>query len=128
MRRSGGQSQFSSYVFKEAKICKNFRALQAWIATHLQADLSVEALAERIAMSPRNFSRLFCHEIGVTPARFVERIRLEMARTLLLRSDSPMENIAVKCGFSTAEQITVYANGCTWNWRLADMRSPSYWR
>lgn len=105
MRRPGGQSQFSGYAFREAKTRKDFRALQAWIATHLQADLSVEALAEQMAMSPRNFSRLFCHEIGLSPAKFVERIRLEAARAMLLRSDSSMEGVAAKCGFSNAEQM-----------------------
>ncbi|WP_051911376.1 GlxA family transcriptional regulator [Methylomicrobium agile] len=105
MRRPGGQSQFSSYVFNEAKTRKDFRELQAWIVSHPDADLSVEALADRMAMSPRNFSRVFCQEIGVTPAKFVERTRLEAARNLILRSDLPMESIAGKCGFNNAEQM-----------------------
>ena len=105
MRRPGGQSQFSSYVFNEAKSRKDFRELQAWIVSNPDEDLSVEALADRMAMSPRNFSRVFCHEIGMTPAKFVERARLEAARTLMLRSDLPMESIAGKCGFNNSEQM-----------------------
>jgi transcriptional regulator GlxA family with amidase domain len=105
MRRPGGQSQFSSYVFNEAKTRKDFRELQAWIVSHPEEDLSVETLAGRMAMSPRNFSRVFCQEIGITPAKFVERTRLEAARNLMLRSDLPMESIAGKCGFNNAEQM-----------------------
>lgn len=105
MRRPGGQSQFSSYVFNEAKTRKDFRELQAWIISHPEEDLSIEILADRMAMSPRNFSRVFCQEIGMTPAKFVERTRLEAARNLMLRSDLPMEGIAGKCGFNNSEQM-----------------------
>jgi transcriptional regulator GlxA family with amidase domain len=105
MRRPGGQSQFSSYVFNEAKTRKDFRELQAWIVSNPNKDLSVERLAERMAMSPRNFSRLFCQEIGVTPAKFVEGIRLEAAKNMMLQTDLPMESVAVQCGFGSAEQM-----------------------
>ncbi|MGR8952845.1 MAG: GlxA family transcriptional regulator [Gammaproteobacteria bacterium] len=105
MRRPGGQSQFSSFAFNEAKTRKDFRELQAWIVGHPDEDLSVDILAERMAMSPRNFSRVFCHEIGMTPAKFVERARLEAARTMMLRTDLPMESIASKCGFNNSEQM-----------------------
>jgi len=105
MRRPGGQSQFSSFAFNEAKTRKDFRELQAWIASHPEEDLSVEILAGRMAMSPRNFSRVFCHEVGMTPAKFVERTRLEAARNMLLRTDLAMESIAGKCGFNNAEQM-----------------------
>ncbi|WP_411728367.1 GlxA family transcriptional regulator [Methyloglobulus sp.] len=105
MRRPGGQSQFSSYIFNEAKTRKDFRELQAWIVSNPDTDLGVEQLAERMAMSPRNFSRLFCHEIGMTPAKFVERIRLEAARNMMLQTNMPMESVAVNCGFGNAEQM-----------------------
>ena len=105
MRRPGGQSQFSSYVFNEAKTRKDFRELQAWIVSNPGEDLSVEHLAERMAMSPRNFSRLFCQEVDITPAKFVERVRLEAARNMMLQTNLPMESVAVNCGFGNAEQM-----------------------
>lgn len=105
MRRPGGQSQFSCYVFNEAKTRKDFRELQAWIASRPSADLSVEKLAEHLKMSPRNFSRLFCQEVGLTPAKFVERVRLEAARNMMLQTDLPVESVAINCGFSSAEQM-----------------------
>ena len=105
MRRPGGQSQFSSYILNEAKTRKDFRELQAWIVSNPQRDLSVEHLADRMAMSPRNFSRLFCQEVGLTPAKFVERVRLEAARNMMLQTDLPMESVAANCGFGSAEQM-----------------------
>jgi transcriptional regulator GlxA family with amidase domain len=105
MRRPGGQSQFSCYVFNEAKTRKDFRELQAWIVSHPEEGLSVEHLAERMSMSPRNFSRLFCQEVGLTPAKFVEGIRLEAARNMMLQTDLPMESVAAQCGFGSAEQM-----------------------
>ncbi len=105
MRRPGGQSQFSSYIFNEAKSRNDFRELQAFIASNPNADLSVEKLAERMAMSPRNFSRIFYQEVGITPAKFVERVRLEAARNMVLQTDLPIDNIAANCGFNRPEQM-----------------------
>jgi len=105
MRRPGGQSQFGAYMMNEARTRKDFRELQAWVIGNPKADLSVESLAERMNMSPRNFTRLFCQEIGVTPAKFVERIRVEAARNMILKSDMPVESIAVNCGFHNSEQM-----------------------
>lgn len=105
MRRPGGQSQFSSYVFSEAKTRQDFRELQAWIISNPGADLSVESLAERMTMSPRHFSRLFCQEVGITPAKFVNRVRLEAAKNMMLQTDQPVEGVAVNCGFNSGEQM-----------------------
>lgn len=105
MRRPGGQSQFSSYVFNEAKTRKDFRELQAYITANPNTDFSVEKLAERMSMSPRHFSRLFCQEVGVTPAKFVELVRLEAARNMILQTNLPVESVAVNCGYNNSEQL-----------------------
>jgi transcriptional regulator GlxA family with amidase domain len=105
MRRPGGQSQFSNYVFNEAKSRKDFRELQAWIVSNPHKDFSVERLAERMAMSSRNFSRLFCQEIGMTPAKFVERVRLEAAKNMMLQTNLSVESVAANCGFHNSEQM-----------------------
>lgn len=105
MRRPGGQSQFSTYILNEARTRKDFRELQAWIISNPHQDLSVEHLAERMSMSPRNFSRLFTQEVGITPAKFVEHVRLEAARNMMLQTDLSMETIASNSGFSNAEQM-----------------------
>lgn len=102
-RRPGGQSQFSVDLTAQATESRNMRRLQEWIIDHPEADLSVEALAERAAMSPRNFSRTFGAKTGSTPARFVERARLQKARTLLETTSQTVEEIAAACGFGSAD-------------------------
>ncbi len=77
----------------------DMRGLQTWILAHPHADLSIEALSERVAMSPRNFARLFVQETGMTPAKFVEQARLEAARCTLEQTALPIEAIAERCGF-----------------------------
>jgi transcriptional regulator GlxA family with amidase domain len=105
LRRPGGQSQFSAQLATQAADREPLRDVQAWIADHLAADLSVEALATRAAMSPRNFARVFAHEVGLTPARFVEKIRVEAARRRLEESPHGVEHIAAECGFGSAESM-----------------------
>jgi len=65
----------------------------------------VEAMAARAHMSPRHFARAFRAETGVTPARYVERVRLEAARRRLEDSADPVAAVAAQCGFATAETM-----------------------
>jgi transcriptional regulator GlxA family with amidase domain len=104
-RRPGGQSQFSSYLKLEGKSRPDIDELQTWILGNPGADLSVEALAERMAMSPRTFARLFHSETGDTPARFTERARADAARGKLEQTVLPLETIAEQCGFGNAERM-----------------------
>ncbi len=105
LKRPGSQSQFSSFLTVEAVNRRDIRELQAWVLANPGADLSIEALAEHVAMSPRNFARLFQKETGTTPAKFVEQARLENARCKLLQATSPIEAIAEQCGFGNTERM-----------------------
>lgn len=105
LKRPGGQSQFSAYLTSESGKHQGLIALKAWIMTHLNEDLRVEVLAERVAMSPRNFARLFLAETGMTPAKFVELARLDAARHYLESSELPIETIADKSGFNDPERL-----------------------
>ncbi|MGZ8246514.1 GlxA family transcriptional regulator [Methylomagnum sp.] len=103
--RPGGQSQFSADLLKAAASRRDFRELQDWMLAHPNADLSVEAMADRMNMSPRHFARTFEREVGLTPAKFVEMIRLERARAQLEQTRLPVETISRQCGFGTPEQM-----------------------
>ena len=84
LKRPGGQSQFSAELAAQTTEHDAIRALQAWAqAEPRPRDLGVAALAQRAAMSPRNFARVFAREVGETPARWVERARVEAARRRL---------------------------------------------
>ncbi len=105
LRRPGGQSQFSPLLHLQASGREPLRELQAWLVEHLGEDLSVERLAGRVWMSPRNFARVFRHEVGETPARFVERVRVEAARRRQEESEGSLELIARQCGFGGADSM-----------------------
>ena len=105
LQRPGGQAQFSSHLTAQLAERRPLRDLQAWIADNLDADLRVEALAERAAMSPRNFARFFRRETGMTPAAYVEVLRVERARQLLEEAGDPVDLVADRCGFGTPETM-----------------------
>jgi transcriptional regulator GlxA family with amidase domain len=97
-RRPGGQSQFSALVELGGRTGR-FSELIEWMRTRLGEDLTVERLADRAAMSPRNFARVFAAETGMTPAKAVERLRLETARAAVETSHAPLDRIAEAAGF-----------------------------
>jgi len=105
LKRPGGQSQFSAALAAQATEHERLRELQSWAQQNLSRDLGVAALAKRVAMSPRNFARVFAREVGETPARWVERARVEAARRLLEESDAGVDAVAARCGFGTAESL-----------------------
>ena len=105
LKRPGGQSQFSAGISVELARRDSLRDLQVWIVEHPDADLSVDALAKRVGMSPRNFARVFARELRMTPARFVERTRVDAARRRLEESVNGVESVANECGFRSAETM-----------------------
>lgn len=102
LRRPGGQSQFSAALQREARSTGPVRELQRWILDHLDADLRVEPLAERMSMSVRNFARVFQAEVGVPPARYVEELRIEEAKRRLQDGGDTVDCIAQECGLGNA--------------------------
>ncbi|MFE6055123.1 GlxA family transcriptional regulator [Kitasatospora sp. NPDC056446] len=105
LRRPGNQAQFSTQLAAQVADRQPLREVQRWIAEHPEADLSVEALARRSALSPRHFARAFAAEVGVTPGRYVDGVRLEAARRRLEDSDDGIEEIARRCGYGTPEAM-----------------------
>jgi transcriptional regulator GlxA family with amidase domain len=103
-RRPGGQSQFSGFVDIGGRTGR-FTDLIAWMRTHLAEPLTVEHLADRAAMSPRHFARAFTADTGTTPAKAVERFRLEAARAAVEQSDASFEQIAESTGFGDAGRM-----------------------
>lgn len=97
-RRPGGQSQFSALVELGGRTGR-FAGLFDWMRENLAEPLTVEQLADRAAMSPRHFARAFVAETGTTPAKAVERLRLETARTSVEEGHAPLDAIARESGF-----------------------------
>ena len=105
MRRPGGQSQFSATLESQHTERSSINELIAWASDNPSSDLSVAAMANRVHMSLRNFSRVFRGEVGQTPAAFVERLRVEVARRRLEETEHSLDTIAKHCGFGSADSM-----------------------
>lgn len=105
LKRPGGQSQYSVWLDAQGGARDPLADVRAWIVEHPAADLSVEALARRAGMSPRHFARVFARETATTPARFVERARVEAARRLLEEAGARVDGVAAACGFGSPETL-----------------------
>lgn len=100
VKRPGGHAQFSALLQSQLRDGDKFEELHLWITNNLgQENLTVEALARRVLMSPRNFSRVYKDTTGRTPAKAVETFRLEAARRMLEESGRNIDQIARECGF-----------------------------
>jgi len=103
LRRPGGQPQVSVSLASQASEMSSIRELQIWIAEHLDARLSVDDLADRMAMSVRNFERVFTREVGTTPSQYVLQIRVEAARRQLESTDGGLKQVAAAAGFGNID-------------------------
>jgi transcriptional regulator GlxA family with amidase domain len=105
LRRPGGQNQFSETLAAQSRAPSRLSETIAWATDHPAADLSVPSLAARAAMSERTLARRFVEEIGRTPAKFVMDLRLSRAKTLLEHSAQPIEVVAERSGFGSADTM-----------------------
>ena len=104
LRRPGSQAQLSVALAAHAKETRPIRELRVWIAENLRRrDLSTPALAGRLAMSVRNFERVFAADVGTTPAKYVRHLRVEAARRLLESTPRGLKEIARAVGFGNAD-------------------------
>jgi transcriptional regulator GlxA family with amidase domain len=105
LRRPGGQAQFSATLAAQTQEGGSLGDLLAWLPDNIQRRLSIDALAKRAAMSPRNFARVFRREVGSTPAKHIEDLRLETARRQLESTARSVAQIASSSGFRSAEVL-----------------------
>lgn len=103
-RRGGGQSQFSALLELDAK-SDRVQTVLTYVRENLSRDLSVESLAEVARLSPRQFSRVFREETGQSPAKAIERLRVEAARLMMETTRHPIEVIAHETGFGDRERM-----------------------
>ncbi|HEU5136446.1 MAG TPA: GlxA family transcriptional regulator [Steroidobacteraceae bacterium] len=103
IKRPGNQAQFSAPLDAQVRGAGRFAHLVEWMLERLRQDLGVARLAGQANMSPRNFQRVFRQEFSTTPARYVERLRLERACILLSTGTQSVTSIAAACGFNDAD-------------------------
>lgn len=104
LRRPGDQAQFSRHVQAELRDTP-FSALERWVLEHLDADLSVRALAHHAGLSERHFIRRFSCEIGCAPAAWVRTLRLAEARRQLEHGSPSLKDVSRRCGFGDEQSM-----------------------
>lgn len=105
LKRPGSQSQFSTILMTQSTDNLPVNQTVQFIQEHVSEDLSVEKLAERLSMSSRNFSRVFTKETGISPAKYVEKVRVEAARRRLEESNLSLDQVAEACGLVNANGL-----------------------
>ena len=105
LKRPGNQSQFSNILNYQSVDYEPIKAIQDWIVDHLDDELTVEMLADKAMMSPRNFARVFLRETGITPAKYIEKLRLETARRRLEETRLTLDEISNECGVGNADGL-----------------------
>ncbi len=104
-RRSGGQPQVSATLAAQFNEMRPMGELLSWLPDNLQQALPVAKLARKAAMSPRNFARSFRAQLGTTPAKHIERLRLESAQRQLETTTRNLDGVAAACGFANCETL-----------------------
>ena len=104
-KRPGGQAQFSDLLAAQSREGSRFARLHSWVAANLRSNLTVVKLADQASMSPRNFARVYRSAMGTTPARMIERIRVEAARRLIEGGCVRIADAAAATGFADDETM-----------------------
>jgi transcriptional regulator GlxA family with amidase domain len=105
LRRTGGEAQVSVHLAAQMVGHEGLARITSWILANTSKEITLDLLAEESAMSARTIARLFAKELAMTPARFIERARVEVARRLLEESDMRLDAIARKAGLGSEERL-----------------------
>ena len=105
LQRPANQSQLSSILQVQFLVTDKLRTSLDWAFTNLDKDLSVDNLAAKAQMSPRNYARIFKQETGSTPASVIQSVRVLRAREMLMTTDFPLQRVETLCGFGSSESM-----------------------
>lgn len=105
LKRPGGQSQFSTMLTGQMSGAAGMRDIQTWLSLNFDQQMSLDDMAAQAKMSVRSFTRAFTAECAATPMAYLEGLRCDRAKTLLLDSDLPLKTVAFQTGFSSDEQM-----------------------
>lgn len=105
LKRPGNQAQFSVTLKHQNSDYKPIQRIKDWLLEHLKDKITVEQLAGQALMSPRNFARVFSRETGITPAKYIEKLRLEAACRMLTETQLTLEAISNECGLTNVDSM-----------------------
>ncbi len=105
-RRPGFQSQFSEELVAQTSASDPMGPVIAWLRSNLRGRLDVETVARKAGLSVRSLHRCCLRALDLTPAKLVEKLRVEQARTLLATTQLGTKAIAARCGFNSAPRMS----------------------
>lgn len=105
LKRPGTQSQFSTVLTHQSMDYQPVQDVCDWILEHISETMTVDSLAEKISMSSRNFARVFVRETGITPAKYIDKLRIEKACRYLVETRFSLKEIAVLCGLGSTDNM-----------------------
>ncbi|MDH6357314.1 helix-turn-helix domain-containing protein [Parabacteroides sp. PF5-9] len=105
LKRPGSQSQYSTILAHQHTDYQPIQTITSWISEHLHQIITIETLAEQIAMSPRNFARVFLRETGITPAKYIDKLRIETACRYLVDTRLTLKEIATLTGLTSPDNM-----------------------
>lgn len=105
LKRPGSQSQYSSVLSHQSTDYKPIQDICIWMNEHLHEAITVDSLSEKVSMSPRNFARIFVRETGITPARYIDKLRVETACRHLADTQLSLKEIADLCGLGSPDNM-----------------------
>lgn len=105
LKRQGSQSQYSTILTHQNTDYQPIQTICEWISKHLNEAITVEYLADKASMSPRNFARVFAREMKITPAKYIDKVRIETACRYLTDTRLSQKVIADLCGFGSSDNM-----------------------
>nr|WP_320059820.1 GlxA family transcriptional regulator [uncultured Bacteroides sp.] len=105
LKRPGNQAQFTTPLDCQNINNLSMRRVCEWLLNHFKEDLRIEALAEYVAMSPRNFARVFARELRITPAKYIDKLRVDYACQYLVETQLSLDEVASQCGLKNADNM-----------------------
>jgi transcriptional regulator GlxA family with amidase domain len=103
-RRDNQALYISPWRFRR-EINENFDGWNTWLKDHIHEALTVDRMAEAAGMSPRNFARVFVRDMGISPSKYLEEMRLDVVRNSLMEGEESLQAIAEKCGLGSEERL-----------------------
>lgn len=105
LRRPGNQTQFSNVLERQSLLTDDFSGFHNWLLENIETSITVESMAQHCSLSPRHFARRFSEQMKITPAKYLESLRVEQARLLMENGQQSLKSVAYACGFSSIEQL-----------------------
>jgi transcriptional regulator GlxA family with amidase domain len=121
LRRAGEGEQISIYLDHRTHLHPGVHRVQDYLVTRPDRNPSIDELGRVAGMSPRNLTRVFRRETGITVKTFAHKVKLQVARDLFASPDLTVEAVASRCGFRDARQLRRL-------WRSSFGINPTSWR